>query len=57
MNEAGVNCLNYLDDFIIWDSNKEKCLEGVQLLGKTRSHLGFIINSEKSILSPTQQPT
>lgn len=48
----GVTIINYLDDFIIISESKQTCKDNVALVCKFLLSLGFIINYEKSQLSP-----
>lgn len=48
----GVTCINYLDDFFILGSSKEECSRNVELVASLLTYLGFIINKQKSSISP-----
>ena len=56
MRRQGYTVVSYLDDFLIIDSNKEKCLEGHTFLLSTLENLGFTINWNK-VEPPSQVMT
>lgn len=44
--------VNYLDDFLIVDKSELNCRENIFITCEVLQNLGFIINKEKSVLSP-----
>lgn len=52
LRQQGVLCVNYLDDFLIIGDTAEKCSANTKKLTGLLERLGFIINWEKSILTP-----
>lgn len=48
-----IECVNYLDDFLILGSSKLECLKNVHTTTTLLQSLGFIINREKSVLVPS----
>ena len=56
-HEEGHQGFGYIDDSFIVADSYEKCVESVQCLTELFSQLGFSINTEKSVLKPTQNLT
>jgi hypothetical protein len=52
----GVNLCQYLDDWLIVSGSEEEARRHTDLVVETVERLGFIINRQKSHLTPTQQP-
>lgn len=52
LRASGVTCVNYLDDFLILGSSKEECFRNMHLATSLLKRLGFLLNTEKSMLSP-----
>jgi hypothetical protein len=50
----GVLSLTYLDDWIIWAPTEAECSSFVQIVVTTLEDVGFIVNEEKSSLTPAQ---
>ena len=50
----GINLIHYLDDFCIFASNRALCFQQMQRVRRDLEALGFVINEEKSDLTPTQ---
>jgi len=44
----GVHMLIYLDDIVVWDGNKARCIANTKLVRETLRGLGFILNQKKS---------
>ena len=57
MRSQGVRMHAYLDDWLILASSKEECQLHTDLLTHRAASLGFILNQEKSDLTPSQQFT
>ena len=55
LRRRGLNVLNYLDDLIIWGESPESTAGAVQDVTQLLKRLGFLINSEKSNLIPSQK--
>lgn len=53
LRSKGVVCVNYLDDFYILGDSADECSRNVHLPVELLVALGFIINEEKSVLSPS----
>jgi hypothetical protein len=51
--ETRYACVNYLDDFFIIGETFEECSHSVDLTVSLLTSLGFIINSRKSVLTPS----
>lgn len=47
-----VTCVNYLDDFFLLGLTREECSKNIQLTISVLESLGFLLNREKSVLSP-----
>ena len=54
MAEVGIWCLPFLDDLLIIAATKEECAEKMNLAINILEHHGWIINMEKSRLTPLQ---
>lgn len=52
LRSNGVTCVYYLDDFLLLGDSEKECYENVQKALVLFKDLGFIINSEKSFLTP-----
>lgn len=52
----GVSLCQYLDDWLIVSGSEKEARRHTDLVVETVERLGFIINRQKSHLSPTQQP-
>ena len=53
----GIQLLNYLDDWIIWAPSLEECSWAVAECVRTLETMGFLLNWEKSEVSPVQRIT
>jgi hypothetical protein len=53
LRKKGVVCVNYLDDFFIIGETFEEYSHSVDLTVNLLTSLGFIINSRKSVLTPS----
>ena len=51
LRSEGFLSVNYLDDFLLFGNNFDKCKENVEVTCKTLESLGFVINYEKSNLT------
>jgi len=47
-----IRCWSFYDDILICDRNKEELKKKTDILVQELENLGFLINSDKSILSP-----
>ena len=54
LQEMGVHCICYLDDWLLWSISEQTAKEHGALLVEVLSGLGFVINFKKSVLTPTQ---
>lgn len=52
LRQAGIACVNYLDDFLILGDTFEDCQRNVHFTVSVLQSLGFLINREKSALTP-----
>lgn len=50
----GITCVNYLDDFLIFGDTMADCKHKTEITVRILESLGFIINQEKSVLTPSQ---
>ena len=57
LKEKSIPCIAYLDDWVTWAPSKEKCQQNVIQLCLVLQKLGFLINIEKSCLTPSQTIT
>ena len=55
MSEAGIWCLPYLDDLLIVAATQEECLLHTKQAIAILESLGWILNTEKSRLTPAQK--
>ena len=55
LRSLGIRLVIYMDDMLLMASSKQTLTEHVQLTMYLLENLGFIINSKKSILSPSQE--
>lgn len=51
----GVTSVIYLDDILLIGDTVEECARNVQKTTRILTHLGFIINEQKSVLTPTRK--
>ena len=56
-HEEGFQGFGYIDDSFIIAETFEECQQAVSFLGNLFTDLGFRVNTEKSILTPTKQLT
>ena len=54
LRKKGINVMAYLDDFIIISDSYESCLRDTQECINLLQKLGYVINFEKSSLTPSQ---
>ena len=54
LQSQGVQCVAYLDDWILWGDSKVHCQENILRTTQMLQNLGFIINTNKSQLIPSQ---
>ena len=54
LQDMGVHCICYLDDWLLWSVSEQTAKEHGALLVKVLSTLGFVVNQKKSVLTPTQ---
>ena len=54
LQSEGVRVLSYLDDVVIWNHDRQALLEHARLTMELLSGLGFSINLEKSVLTPSR---
>ena len=57
LRRHGLRIFCYLDDWLLVASSRSILLEQLAFLLRTVQNLGFIVNWEKSELTPTQRPT
>ena len=55
MSEEGIWCLPYLDDLLIIAATKEECIQKTERALEILKSLGWILNTEKSRLTPSQK--
>ena len=55
LRSLGIRLVIYMDDMLLMASSKQTLMEHIQLTMYLLENLRFIINSEKSILSPSQE--
>ncbi|KAJ8971931.1 hypothetical protein NQ317_015437 [Molorchus minor] len=55
LRSRDVLCVNYLDDFLILGSSKQECFRSVRLTTDLLNSLGFIINYQKSVTTPSRR--
>ena len=54
LSEEGIWCLPYLDDLLIIAATKEECIQKTERALEILKALGWILNTEKSRLTPSQ---
>ena len=54
-NYIGIRFISYLDDTLIMNQNKQKLLNQNSIICQVFMYLGFLINTKKSITSPSRQ--
>ena len=54
LRQRGVNLCMYLDDWLVYGRSQEETRQHCQLVVETLQGLGFLINFEKSSLTPSQ---
>lgn len=54
LRSAGIPCIAYLDDWILWGATEAECLSHVSRALSLLKSLGFLINVPKSHLEPSQ---
>lgn len=54
LRNRGILCVNYLDDFLVLGESSQICLANTNLLVGLLESLGFIVNREKSFLTPSK---
>lgn len=57
LRSAGLISTNYLDDYWLMGQSYEKCQYNTMLTKKLLTSLGFLINEEKSTMTPSKQCT
>ena len=57
MGEKGFICFPYLDDSFVIGRTQEECLRAIEYLVYLFEQLGFTVNKEKSVLTPTRTLT
>ena len=57
LRRSGVKIFMYLDDWLIVESSRDRCLSATGAVLREARALGWIVNLEKSELTPTQCPT
>ncbi|XP_063954936.1 uncharacterized protein LOC135153934 [Lytechinus pictus] len=57
LRERGLRLFVYLDDWLLFANSKAKLLSHLSLLLRVTQELGFVVNWEKSDLSPSRVPT
>lgn len=55
LRQRGCKVVIYLDDILIVGRDFNECYRWVKMTKKALLSLGFVINKEKSILTPTQE--
>lgn len=55
LRQKGCKIIIYLDDVLIIGDNFNECSQSVKWVGNLLEQLGFIINQEKSVLTPSQR--
>ena len=55
LRKLGINIIHYFDDILILGDTKEQCLEHTKQAIELLSNLGFVINYDKSQLTPVQK--
>ena len=49
-----ISTIAYLDDWIIWHRSRTQLIADIHTTTNHLGHLGFLINHQKSVLSPTR---
>ena len=55
LRKMGVRLIVYLDDILIMAESKQLATQHAQLVASTLKNLGFVVNYEKSVLTPSLQ--
>ena len=55
LRELGYECFSYIDDSFILADSPEKCRETTSRLGEALDRLGFVVHTDKSVFTPTQE--
>lgn len=55
LRKMGVRLIVYLDDILIMAESKQLATQHAQLVASTLENLGFVVNYEKSVLTPSLQ--
>ena len=55
LRTRGILVLVYIDDWLIWGSSKEESLRNTEIVIEVLQRRGFLINFQKSHLTPTQR--
>lgn len=53
--QNGIRCCYYIDDSLLMNQDKTKCLEQSDIVSNEMTALGFTINEKKSVFVPTQR--
>ena len=51
----GFKIFAYLNDWIIWELDPQRCKAALQKVRNMISNYGFIVNEKKSMLTPSQR--
>jgi len=54
LRAQGINTIAYLDDWIVWNQTADLLRQDVHTVTTHLQHLGFMVNQQKSVLTPTQ---
>ena len=54
LRRQGVYCVFYIDDVVVIGSSFRSCSDSIKLVVETLQNCGFLINTRKSVLTPTQ---
>ena len=55
LRTQGITIAMYIDDSFIQAGSYDECFQHVQVASETLKSLGFIINNDKSVMTPTQK--
>ena len=55
LRRQGINVVAYLDDWLVWGDSPEQCLLAVYHTHKELERRGFLLNLQKSRLTPQQE--
>lgn len=55
IHRLNICCMVYLDDFLVLSKSKAQCIQNTNMILKLLESLGFLVNYEKSCLSPKQK--